>query len=190
LLGFVDVQAITASLIAGFAVLTDPSTFRQLSIFPLPSLSARSALHTPLRTSSPSADNAQPPHLDLPSLLSARAWSAAYADLPERAVCGQLLWLRAVLSAIGITADYVALEYVSISENRTIYNLKPFPTAWLCWLLLGERFEWRVMAAASEWTEGGAMGHVRACTSDPAGARGREIASVQLTLKRYHSRRC
>lgn len=116
-------QGLTVPILITYGLSTDPSSFRQLSIGQLPSI-------------------------PFTAILWPSSWTEAYRNIPEADICGQLIWLRGVLSTIGINADYFALQFVSISENRTIYNLKPFPTAFLCWLVLGERFGWKIMVAA------------------------------------------
>lgn len=62
----------------------------------------------------------------------------------------RLVWLRSIVCSMGLFCAYSALEYADLSDVVAIVNTRFFPAAALCWLVLGERFGWRMGISAGE----------------------------------------
>ncbi|KAI9638650.1 uncharacterized protein MKK02DRAFT_32047 [Dioszegia hungarica] len=60
----------------------------------------------------------------------------------------RLVWLRSIVCSMGLFCAYSALEYADLSDVVAIVNTRFFPAAALCWLVLGERFGWRMGISA------------------------------------------
>ena len=52
----------------------------------------------------------------------------------------QWIWLRGILSSLGLIMAFLGLRYLSISEFATVFCLAPFGTAIMCRMFVGEPF--------------------------------------------------
>ena len=50
-----------------------------------------------------------------------------------------LVWVRALVASFGSATCYASVYYVPLSIFMTLFHLRPFPTSFICWLVLGER---------------------------------------------------
>lgn len=50
----------------------------------------------------------------------------------------RLSWMRGVIHTVGISAFYIAIRYLPISDALTLFHLKPFPVAIMCMVVLKE----------------------------------------------------
>ena len=50
-----------------------------------------------------------------------------------------MIWARGIAVSGNIVTFLAALQYISLSDTVTVFQLRPFPTAFVCWLLLKER---------------------------------------------------
>jgi drug/metabolite transporter (DMT)-like permease len=51
-----------------------------------------------------------------------------------------LLWVRGALTGVGLLLTYTAFNYLDLSTALTVFHLRPFPTALLCYVFLNETF--------------------------------------------------
>lgn len=129
-------QIMTVPPVTIFAWLYQPEVFQQLNILSMRIPDIVLPQHV---VGSESAENE---HL-LPDPLTSTG--EVHRD-PHRA---RLLWLRSVICSTGILCAYSAFGYADLSDVVAIVNTRFFPAAALCWLILGEKFGWRMGISAS-----------------------------------------
>lgn len=72
-----------------------------------------------------------PPHLSLGDIQS---------QISPRTADGRLIWSRSLIMVCVVSTTYFALSQIEVSAFIAIFHLRPFPTAFLCYLVLKEPF--------------------------------------------------
>lgn len=65
---------------------------------------------------------------------------------PALAAC--LIWLRSILTSIGLCFSFASMQRIAISEFITVYSPRAYLIGFFCWILLRETFGWRMRVAS------------------------------------------
>jgi hypothetical protein len=113
-------QLLSAPLLAGYIHFRQPSTFTQID--PRPRPASDEAMLQPGDT-----------------LLQRKP-----------AVAARLIWVRAVLTSLGLCLALASINKIAISELDTVFSSRAYLIGILCWIFLREVFGWRLQVAAGK----------------------------------------
>ncbi|KAI9637683.1 uncharacterized protein MKK02DRAFT_43609 [Dioszegia hungarica] len=68
--------------------------------------------------------------------------------LRKPALAARLIWLRSILTSIGVCLAFASMQRIAISEFITVYSPRAYLIGFLCWAVLKEAFGWRLRLAA------------------------------------------
>lgn len=68
----------------------------------------------------------------------------------DPALAARLIWLRSIVTILGLCFVYASLSRISLAEFSTVWSIRTFLIGFACWAVLREAFGWRLRLAAGK----------------------------------------